>query len=185
MFGWLSDSSGWIVLSSQNTYKLFKTSSQEPVLLPTKLNLKQPGVNLGATSAGTYVSADWSPYTTTDIKIKETDLSTGKLVNAFSIPSPGGDLLGPLMSPDGHRLLWHMGRGIHEGPLGWFHSFMMALRSGAETQTIWVSNLDGTSMRILGSVDVNSDTGFYAQFIPDGKSLSFTYNGWLWTAPID
>jgi hypothetical protein len=49
--------------------------------------------------------------------------------------------------------------------------------------------MDGTERKLLGNIEVQRQvdygSGLGVEFTPDGKSLSFTHQDWLWTVPIN
>lgn len=57
--------------------------------------------------------------------------------------------------------------------------------------SLWISGLDGTGMRKIGSQDTHQDTQgrlsspYSLKWMPDGKRLSFLCNGALYTVPTD
>lgn len=81
------------------------------------------------------------------------------------------------VSPQGDRAAW----------------LLMSKRSSsrfAPTTSLWVSGLDGTGLREIGSVrwDARSRTGdvpSQVHWLPRGKRVSFVYGGSLWTVPAE
>jgi hypothetical protein len=78
-----------------------------------------------------------------------------------------------------------------------FPYFMAAQRAAVQrTRSIWTCRLDGTQMHEIGSVPLaiasmpeNDDVVYYSphtlRWLPDGRQLSFIYNGALYTIPAD
>src|SRR5262249_15860372 len=73
----------------------------------------------------------------------------------------------------------------------WRFSFERSTSSGTKvsSEELWVSQLDGTYMRLIGWVEARpplyDDLAGSLRWTPDGKNLSFIYQKALYTVPVN
>src|SRR5262249_25318985 len=104
----------------------------------------------------------------------------------FAVP-PNADIEEIALSPQGDRLAWKTNTWND------WRSALSAFTSGQPQgrniiYAIWVSRLDGSGMRELGSERLTTAGGSpieHLRWLPDGKSVSFVYNNALYTIPAD
>ena len=105
------------------------------------------------------------------------------------IPVPSGNansVTPPVLSPAGDRLAWFVrSRRI---PLGWpaTHRFWTLLKTAPSWQIgLWTTRPDGSDPVEIGHYTPkdNNDCPSLLQWTPDGRSLSFRYQGALYCVP--
>jgi len=102
---------------------------------------------------------------------------------------PDGDISEVVLSPQGDRLAWRTQSWSDvKGALGdWLAGlFRHRTRDMRTTCAVWVSRLDGTDMRQLGSERLTrGEEPDVLRWLPDGKALSFTANQGLYSVPTE
>jgi hypothetical protein len=92
------------------------------------------------------------------------------------------------LSPRGDRLAWMVRvredeQSLRQWLAQWLPSLRKAPRKLAE---LWTSKLDGSDMKIVGYLEMaryaNHDP-HTLRWLPNGRSMSFIYEGALWTVP--
>ena len=115
------------------------------------------------------------------------------VVTRYTVDVPNdGALLDAVLSPEGNRILWR----THVAPPQWALDlrFRTRIPCAIGTHTLWLSNSRGGGVRRLDSqttddaAGISSDNPDYTfnsfRWRPDGKAISFIYDGKLWVYPI-
>jgi len=112
-------------------------------------------------------------------------------VTRHIVPYPTGFWLQyPILSSATNRILWF---GYRERPAdtpSWLQQVrdkLAVLTPGANESRLflWVSALDGTSMREIGFVPDSNDKGlFEPSWLPDGRNISFSCRGTQYIVPV-
>ncbi len=102
------------------------------------------------------------------------------------VPLPSGAVTSEAeMSPDGRRMAWvfDFEVGLAANPMLRRLPFM-PLGPGRGISEVWVSDLDGSHMHPVATADTNPrSTGpSQVRWTPDGRRLTFVYNGALYAA---
>jgi hypothetical protein len=107
-----------------------------------------------------------------DITVWDLDVPTPLHRYAVSLPAQAQEVA---VSPQGDRVAWLLMPSKSRG-------------RAVPTVSLWVSGLDGTSLREIGSVRWTSqsqmgDIPTQVHWLPGGKRLGFIYGNSLWTVP--
>jgi hypothetical protein len=106
------------------------------------------------------------------------------------IPIPAGrkavPLLPPVLSPDGERIAWFI--SVPRTPLGWpaTQRFWAPFKTAPSVQIgLWTTRLDGSDPNEIGVFTRRDpdDRPSLLQWTPDGRNLSFRYQGALFFVP--
>ena len=93
------------------------------------------------------------------------------------------------ISPNGDRIAWLVYTEHLDPTLTALNRLLPFLKSRSQPRLeLWISRLDGTEMHILGRLTLSTKNANKLcvndlRWLPDGKSLSFTYTDALWTVP--
>lgn len=143
-----------------------------------------------------------SPVNVPTMSLLEVSLGrTVRLVRTFSPTLPPGGGSGSFqLSPQGDRLFWNVFYKETVSPLqARIHHFLPFVPGGgAIAQRCWVSRLDGSGMKEIGynfppaaarrpNTNPPSIEGWIydPKWTPDGKRISFYYNGRIMTMPAE
>jgi hypothetical protein len=103
---------------------------------------------------------------------------------------PGFRLQYPIISAASNRMLWLAYPERPAEPPYWLKQVrdrIALLSPGAHEQrpSLWVSDLDGKSMREIGFVLDGDHKGFFEpSWLPDGRNISFEDHGMLYVVPV-
>lgn len=209
---WSRDSRHWLLLTGDSTLPVVQVYSLAQPAKPTKLYL-QPFPNreyeflVGLTARGTMLAIQW-PLEKPLVHLYEFAIEGGvgadqdhKVpIHVTEIPlPPGADrsaLYGWALSPQGDRLAWMIV----------VKSMDTKLPDDPGHGELWVSNVDGSTMHLLGCLgtdyhrkgvpkeldygpvaedDADKALPMQIRWLPDGKQLSFLYEKSLWTIPVN
>jgi hypothetical protein len=97
-----------------------------------------------------------------------------------------------VLSPAGDRVAWEMQVSYVPPLLAELHRLMPAFKVRPKVLvSLWISKSDGTAMHEIARTEEQADPSDWARkihdihWLPDEKSLSFTYDNALWTVPAD
>lgn len=203
---WMGDSRHWLTLQGawpEETFHQFLVRNveapTEKIVIP--LSDMNPFVRVLGDNAIYVLAQDHlfvetgSPNITNCFTLTEFSMRpTVTPLRRFSIHPPSGWHMNEYQfSPRGDRIAWlftYDQTQFHPSPLMTFlHRFLPFVHNDAPDDiSLWVSALDGSGMHEIGRAPAkHSPTGQLEpdllEWLPDGKRLSFRYNGSLWTVP--
>ena len=124
------------------------------------------------------------------ISLSDANAATLHTRNELTLhPPKDTQIIDVVRSNGGNQLAWLL-RSTRTPLLArWLHRFLPRFAPLHSSVEIRLSGLDGNDMRELGHVEVTDDldeTGELAnlQWLPSDESLSFLYQGSLWTLPV-
>ena len=153
------------------------------------------GTFLGKLNTGSALSTDFGHWGNWDkqIALLTFDLKSSNVpVQKRVIPIPRGNRVWDMqLSPKGDHLLWAMDHES-ESPIARLRG-VLHLRQRQQSQShrymsLWVSSWDGSNLHELGQYEDQAnalEVPNWFHWTPDGKSISFSYQGSLWTVPAD
>ncbi|MCW3097371.1 MAG: hypothetical protein JWL77_2989 [Chthonomonadaceae bacterium] len=131
-------------------------------------------------------SNEYAPVDITEYGLDETLHITHKW--SVALP-PQTTLREAKISPIGDRIAWLVDAKDVAPGLAALHRLIPFIKVPSQPRhELWISRLDGTGMRILGETSTKVRNGNPLligdlRWLPDGKHLSFFYDGALWTVP--
>ena len=131
------------------------------------------------------------------VEFLELDLGRrGSVMCKYSVHLPENDAIEDIVySPKGDRVAWLIARSSVAPIDAWLQRLIPSYKvPQLHTVGVWISQINGNDMHELGHVTTNSSpyegnpTRIVPQdvrWLPDGKHLSFSYNGNLWRTISD
>jgi hypothetical protein len=187
---WLPDSRHWAEVRNVNNSlvgNIFSVDTPEvrtfPLAAPAAAFSTARGNSLapiGFTPPRHALMADWYPGQIVDILVYDFDLDKpAALPRQFTLKRPADSRIDELhLSPNGDRIAWLLYCEHSPFIARYFGRWMPRPDSTVE---LWVSRLDGTGTRLVGSQPVAHNLGpqkdcpQQVRWAPDGKRLSFLY----------
>ncbi len=208
---WQPDNRGWMRLIWGNGAPRIQTQTLDSPRLTeqtlsdvTETVLKAPGGTygtrgglqiLGVTPNQHLLTASPAPLLPGQVYFYDMALTpAARPSRTYTVSLPGNYYADTIaLSPSGDRLAWKL-YGHHRSSVSFlngllWHLFPNLAQSPQPVIGLWVSRLDGTGMHEVGEMPVPRQDGWNLSlsdlsWTPDGKRLSFTYDGALWTVPI-
>jgi hypothetical protein len=186
---WLPDSSGWLGGSvGKKSRSLFRIDGGQALPLPSPSAI--PGVDLGFSAAGDLCIGEYDPYSRADLRLHEIDLKTGRVRRTQHIPLPPSCLLSEVaLSPDRKRLAWQVRPAPPPYIPAIIDRYLGSLASSRDVNAIWISNANGTGMKIIGEFTVkygiDYDCDLSLHWLPDSRHLGVISRHTLYTLSAD
>jgi len=204
---WTSDSRHWVAFVSD---RLGKTqamlydddSSHRPKTVPTVASSQfDPLESMGLISTQSLVLGDhilacqWfgNQSVTPAVDILDIGIgsrTTGMKTYHVQLP-PNVTIQEMVISPQGDQVAWHLSMQAIPVWAQLLQRWVPRIHvPGPLTEGVWVSRIDGTHWREIGSRDLKADEKYVPQldrlrWVPGNKSLSFMYGLGLYTVPVE
>ena len=117
----------------------------------------------------------------------DTPIPTARPLQVPQPQTPPGEASNILLSPQGDRLIWSSSSIRPSTIVGWLSSWTRhSFTRGTISLDVWVCRMDGTPPQHLGTWS-GQQVSFPSavRWNPDGKHLSFTMQGILYSVPVD